>query len=219
MGASDEDVPYQKGSALQTWLLGFEFPETLILVTEQKVIFYASEKKLRYIEAMKKGPIPLETVKRNKDESQNQAALAQLIDALSSSLDGKKIGVFTKDRYQGKLVAEWKDAVKKADKFQEVDISAGVAAVMVEKDDDEIKLLRQSAKLTSVIMKRYFLAEMMDVLDSGKKVKHEALSTSLENILDDEALRKKFKLPADVCKHARGVHRALSLTLEISGAI
>ncbi|KNC97903.1 chromatin-remodeling protein SPT16 [Spizellomyces punctatus DAOM BR117] len=199
VGAAEEDAPYQKGSAVQTWLLGYEFTETLVIVTSDKVVFHTSEKKARYIEPLaKKTSLQIEIVKRTKDDAQNKAACTQLLDIISKSYDGKKIGVFAKDRYQGKLVAEWKEAIKKAGKFDQVDVSGGVASVLAVKDEDEVRTVRQASRLSALILKKYFVSEMMEIIDEGKKVKHEQMSTSMENLLSDEDLRKKYKLPADV---------------------
>jgi len=44
-GNSDEENPYRKGSALQTHLLGYEFPSTLMLLTDRTVYFVVSSSK------------------------------------------------------------------------------------------------------------------------------------------------------------------------------
>ncbi|KAI9104535.1 FACT complex subunit-domain-containing protein [Phlyctochytrium arcticum] len=200
VGAAEEDAPYQKGSAIQTWLLGYEFTETLVLVTEDKVVFYTSEKKSKYIEPLiKKGTgVTIEIVKRSKDEAANKAAVGELLQAISSSFSGKKIGTFAKDKYQGKLVTEWKDAIKSSGKLEEVDISGGVANVLAVKDDEETRTIRQASKLSCLVMKKYFVTEMMEIIDEGKKVKHEQITQNMEDLLVNEEQRKKYKFPADV---------------------
>ncbi|TPX56909.1 hypothetical protein PhCBS80983_g04205 [Powellomyces hirtus] len=199
VGASDDEAPYQKGSSLHTWLLGYEFPETMIVITGDKVIFHTSPKKAGMLEPLgKKTGIPIEVFKRTKDESANAETLKQIIELISASYGGKRLGGFTKDRYQGKLVAEWQAALKVSGKqFEDADISQGMSTLLAAKDDSELKIIKQAAKVTSVIMKKHFVSEMMDAIDEGRKVKHETMSASLENLLDDEEARKKRKLPAE----------------------
>eukprot|EP00842_Homolaphlyctis_polyrhiza_P000747 jgi/Hompol1/1673/HPOL_002486-RA len=46
MVGSGEDAPvYSKSLALQTWLLGYEFPDTIIVVTDKKILFLTTAKK------------------------------------------------------------------------------------------------------------------------------------------------------------------------------
>lgn len=44
-GADNEDELYSKSAALQTWLLGYEFPETVMVVCAKAVVVLTSKKK------------------------------------------------------------------------------------------------------------------------------------------------------------------------------
>ena len=44
-GEADEDKLYSKSQSLQTWLLGWEFPETIIVVGNRSVTMLSSKKK------------------------------------------------------------------------------------------------------------------------------------------------------------------------------
>ena len=44
-GANNEEEVYSKSKSLQTWLLGYEFPETVILVCSRSVHVLTSKKK------------------------------------------------------------------------------------------------------------------------------------------------------------------------------
>ncbi|KAJ3184411.1 FACT complex subunit spt16 [Gaertneriomyces sp. JEL0708] len=199
VGKSDEEIAFQKGIALQTWLFGYEFPETIIALTADKILILTSEKKARYIEPLAKRVRALEIIKRTKDEAVNKAGITQLINALASSHNGKKIGVIAKDRYQGQLIKEWQDALKSGDRnFEEADVSAGVATVLAVKDEDSLRNIRQAAKLSSMVMKKYFVNEMMDIIDEGKQIKHDKLSAHVEDMIHNEDARKKYKFPTDL---------------------
>ncbi|KAJ3168301.1 FACT complex subunit spt16 [Geranomyces variabilis] len=199
VGAKDEDVLYQRGTTLHTWLLGYEFPDMMILVLADKVVFHCSAKKTGLLEpVLRKAGVPFELIKRTKDEAANAEALKQLITLLAGSNGGKKIGGFLKDRSKGKLVDQWLAALKASgQEFENTDISHGVAQVLGSKDDAELKTIKAAAKLSSVILKRHFVEEMMDMVEEGKKVKHSAIAQGIENLLEDEKARKKHKLPSD----------------------
>lgn len=49
VGKTDESVPYRKSSVLHTWLLGYEFPTTALLITKTETIFITSASKGMYI--------------------------------------------------------------------------------------------------------------------------------------------------------------------------
>ena len=44
-GASNEEEIYSKSASLYTWLLGYEFPETVLLVCSRTVFVLSSSKK------------------------------------------------------------------------------------------------------------------------------------------------------------------------------
>lgn len=49
-----EDLRYLKSSALNIWLLGYEFPETIMLFMAKEVHFMCSQKKASLLEVLKK---------------------------------------------------------------------------------------------------------------------------------------------------------------------
>lgn len=42
VGKTDENVPYRKSSVLHSWLLGYEFPTTALLITKDETVFITS---------------------------------------------------------------------------------------------------------------------------------------------------------------------------------
>ncbi|KAH9327298.1 hypothetical protein KI387_007476, partial [Taxus chinensis] len=49
-----EDLRYLKSSALNIWLLGYEFPETIMLFMASQIHFLCSQKKASLLEVLKK---------------------------------------------------------------------------------------------------------------------------------------------------------------------
>ena len=72
MGKSDEMAGFHKANALQFWLLGYEFPATLFLITLEAMYIITTKKKATYLEALKDGKTPVEILVRGKDAAENQ---------------------------------------------------------------------------------------------------------------------------------------------------
>lgn len=80
LGSSDEENPYQKTTILHNWLLGYEFPATLIAVIPEKVIIITSAAKARHltsaIDLFKDSEVKLELWQRNNKDPEHNKKLA-----------------------------------------------------------------------------------------------------------------------------------------------
>ena len=190
MGSPDDDNPYQKTAALHSWLFGYEFPATLILLTTSKMTIVTSGSKARFLDGLQSGsPITIELLKRAKDVGENKAQL----DSICSQLQELgKVGVFSKDSYGGKFVDEWNAHFEPmADKVEQVDIGAGLAPALSIKDDEEVKYMRSASKATLRVLNGYFVEQMSTIIDQEKNVKHSALAEKVERVLDDTKFMAK----------------------------
>ncbi|TGZ82797.1 SPT16-domain-containing protein [Ascodesmis nigricans] len=191
-----QDGPYSKSLALQFWLLGYEFPATLFMITQEKFYIVTTAKKAKYLEPLKDGKTPIEFLIRGKDDAENKAQFEAIVEKLKK----KKVGVVTKDNPQGPFAKEWKAVYQpEAAGIEEVDISVALSTVMSVKDEMELKTMRASSRAAVALMKDYFVDEMSKIIDEEKKITHEQLSTKIEAKIDDEKFfqRKEVKLGVD----------------------
>jgi nucleosome binding factor SPN SPT16 subunit len=136
--AGDDTASFNKTAALQTYLLGFEFPSTIIIFwkASKKVTFVCSSSKakiLRQLNSQQGVEIDVR-VRAPKDES-----TASVIPDLVLSLADMKLGVIPKDKATGKLSDEWNTAVANAKAgLQTVDVTVAMSAILAVKDQDEI---------------------------------------------------------------------------------
>ncbi|KAJ3089807.1 FACT complex subunit spt16 [Quaeritorhiza haematococci] len=201
VGNASEEMSYFKSTALQTWLTGYEFPDTIIVITPEKFVFLTSQRKAAILEGLKRddGRVQIEILKRTKDEAANKEVFQQLINIMASSKDGKKAGVLVKDKFEGKFINEWKKALADSGKeFQDVDISHGAAFVLASKDEEEFRNVRAASRLTAMVMKKYVIDQIESILDEEKKITHEQFSQDVETCIQQETNKSKLGFPKDV---------------------
>ncbi|KAG9016211.1 FACT complex subunit spt16 [Tulasnella sp. JGI-2019a] len=180
-----EDEPDRKSTAFQIWLLGYEFPSTLLLIQKDKISFLCSAGKAKFLNQLDtpNSPLPIEILLQAKPKDPPTDSIAKLVTRL---LSGKRIGTLTKEQHTGRLVDEWKTAIEASEhKFDNVDISASLSACMAVKDAEELKLIRTSANLASVLLSSHFVPKLELILDRGSKTTHQALADSIEARIGD----------------------------------
>ncbi|GAA5982684.1 hypothetical protein JCM11641_002335 [Rhodosporidiobolus odoratus] len=194
-GNSDEENPYRKGSALQTYLLGYEFPSTLMLLGKRKVYFVVSASKAKLLQPISKpegsATVEVEILTRGKDEAENKKLFEKIIDVIG---DGGKVGALPKDKMGGKFVTEWQNVLAGSGKdMKEVDVAVGVSTLLAAKDSEELRNIRNASTMTSKLMS-HFSDAMSRYIDEGKKITHEQLGEEIESKLEDSKFWKKLKL-------------------------
>jgi nucleosome binding factor SPN SPT16 subunit len=192
MGKTDENAGFHKANALQFWLLGYEFPATLFVITLEAMYIITTKKKAAYLEPLKDGKTPIEILVRGKDAAENSKQFERCLDLIKTA--GKKVGVITKELSGGPFVTEWKSAFSEISKeVEEVDISAALSTVMSVKDQQELSNVRNASRATAVVMADYFVETMSDILDKDKKITHKALSDKIANKIDDDKFFASLK--------------------------
>ncbi|XP_077688214.1 FACT complex subunit SPT16 isoform X2 [Eretmochelys imbricata] len=199
----DREAYYRRVKRLygnwQTWLFGYELTDTIMVFCVDKILFMASKKKVEFLKqiANSKGSenangVPAITLLvREKNES-NKGNFEKMIEALKGSKNGKRIGVFSKDKFPGEFMKNWNDCLSK-EGFEKVDISAVVAYTIAVKEDGELNLMRKAAAITSEVFNKFFKERVMEIVDADEKVRHSKLAESVEKAIEE----KKYLSGAD----------------------
>ena len=192
MGSADEDNPYQKTAALHTWLLGYEFPATLMLFTPDKLLVFTSSNKAKFLEPLQKtSSKTIEVMLRTKDDESNKAHLATILDVIKSE---GRLGVFLKDSYKGKAVDEWNKAFETiSNDVEKVDLGSAIAPCMSIKDPDELQNIVSASAASSTALSSYFVDQMSTIVDEERKVTHLALAERVERVLENQKFLAKIK--------------------------
>ena len=186
----DEEMVYSKSNTLQSWLLGYELPDTILVMTEANIFFLASKKKIEFLRPLESNLDSSKTVPdvrllvRDK-EDKDKKNISKLIESIKSSKKGKSIGSFTKDKYPGDLMSAWKEAVK-SEGFESLDMSAAFGYIMAPKEEVEMNLIKKAAGLSSDIFSKYLKEQIMDIIDGDKKKSHIKISKDIEDQINNK---------------------------------
>ncbi|KAI0747959.1 FACT complex subunit SPT16 [Daedaleopsis nitida] len=175
-----EDEPLRKGTALQTWLLGFEFPSTFLLFQKTQLSILCSASKAKILSQLKNSdsPVPIEFYVQAKPKEPPTDALPRFLQTYASH---DRVATLVKETHSGKLVDEWNKAVSDSEKKPTViDMSPAVASFLAVKDEEELKCVRTAANLTSTLLAHYVAPKLETILDREAKISHEAFAAQIE---------------------------------------
>ncbi|KKK24131.1 hypothetical protein P175DRAFT_0523793 [Aspergillus ochraceoroseus IBT 24754] len=198
MGKTDEANSFQKSNAIHFWLLGYEFPATLLVFTPEVVYVVTTAKKAKHLEPLKGGKIPVEILVTTKDPEEKTKVFEKCIGVIKAA--GPKVGILPKDTAAGPFAEDWKRIYGNiSGELEEVDIAPALSTACFSiKDTDELVSIRNASRACSGLMSEYFVDEMSRLLDEEKQMTHKALSIRIDAKIDDEKFFNKLaKLPSE----------------------
>lgn len=200
VGSSNQEAPYQKTTILHDWVIGYEFPATLMAFVPNKIVIITSGSKAKHLNKAvnifkddTSSNIELEIWQRNNKEPEHNKKLFENVIELMKSA-GNKIGLPQKDSYQGKFMNEWnplwEEAIKSHD-FKIVDISIGLSNIWEIKDETEQALIAVASRGSDKFM-NLMSDEMVRAVDEELKITNSKLSDKIEAKIDDMKFLKKI---------------------------
>lgn len=203
---TSEDLRYLKSSALNIWLLGYEFPETIMVFMNKQIHFLCSQKKANLLETVKKSAkeavgadVIMHVKAKNDDGTSSMEDILRAVRGQSKS-ESPVVGYIAKEVPEGKLLETWSEKLSTS-ALQLSDVTNGFSEVFAVKDSTEITCVRKAAYLTSSVMKNFVVPKLEKTIDEENKVSHSALMDDTEKMILDP-LKVKVKLKAenvDIC--------------------
>ncbi|XP_022719587.1 FACT complex subunit SPT16-like [Durio zibethinus] len=204
-----EDLRYLKSSALNIWLVGYEFPETIMVFLKKQIHFLCSQKKASLLDVVKKSAreaVDVEVVIHVKAKGDDGTGLMDSIfRAIYSQTNSGDhhvpvVGQISRETPEGKFLETWDEKLKNA-KFELSDVTNGFSDLFAVKDETELTNVKKAAFLTSSVMRQFVVPKLEKVIDEERKVSHSALMDDTEKTILEPA-RIKVKLKAeniDIC--------------------
>lgn len=185
-GASSEENTYSKSAAMHLFLMGYEFSDTIIVITKNSFYFMSSAKKVGYMEtavAGKSTTITAHFLTKVKDDGQNRESFHNMLGVIRKA-GGKKLGSLYKATYEGPFIPAWHDVIE-VGSLEKVEVASAYGLFLSVKDDVELESCKRAAVLSNKVMKHGFVTEMEGVIDNDTKIKHEDLASKIEQIIYD----------------------------------
>ncbi|KAG2311110.1 hypothetical protein Bca4012_025566 [Brassica carinata] len=203
-----DDLRYLKSSALNIWLLGYEFPDTVMVFTSKKIHFLCSKTKASVLEVVKRPAldelrIDVAIYVKAKGEDvtgQMDAILGDLTVGNGKEEPQVVVGHIAREAPEGKFLETWTERLKTAG-FRFGDITAGLSDLFAVKDGTEIINVKKSAYLAYSVMKNVVVPKLENVIDEEKDVTHSLLMDLTEKAIL-EPTKANVKLRAenvDIC--------------------
>ncbi|KNZ75316.1 FACT complex subunit SPT16 [Termitomyces sp. J132] len=177
---ASEDEPMRKGTCLQQWLLGYEFPSTLFLFQKDRISILCSASKAKILSQIEHsaGSVKIEILAQAKGKDAPNDSLSKFVEVYASQTC---VGTLTKESHSGKLVGDWEALVKGLESKPEiVDIGPVVSSFMAVKDSEELKNVQVAAALTSTLLKHHVAPKLEAILDKESKITHDMLAAQIE---------------------------------------
>ncbi|KAJ1431655.1 FACT complex subunit-domain-containing protein [Ochromonadaceae sp. CCMP2298] len=185
MGAVGDDVNYSKSTSVHLYLFGYEFADSLIVITKNNFYFMATAKKCGMLEkdlGGKHESIQLNCLIRTKDEGQNREFFNELANAVRKS--GKRLGSLYKSTHEGSFIPSWLGFVDQS-QLEKIELAPALGLFLAQKDEAELDLCKRAAVLSNKVMKHGFVQAMETAVENATKVSHDALTQQVEEIIMD----------------------------------
>ena len=186
---NDSQSNQTRTSNYQLYLLGYEFTESIIVISKKRIIFFLGSKKKSMLDSLPKtknynGP-EIEFVIREVKAS-NEKAITAILNNL-----GPKIGLLTTEKGLGVTTEEFYNSFEALNKIP-IDISVFMDKIFFVKQTDEIEYIKVSAKYSSYIA-NCTLKKIEKAIDSDKEVSNLSITTTIKEYTTKEPFLNRFK--------------------------
>lgn len=193
-GIEDDDIVKLKTVAIQSWLYGFEFINTISVVTPKTIVFFGNKEKIKLLanmkDAAKKAGKDLVFV--TKSDKLEDREFDELFAAMAR-LRLKRLGVFGNEKQKGKMIEKFEDQSQNLG-YEQVDVGQRVQEMLSVKDADALVAVKTCATVTAHFFGK-FIAQIEDVVNDNVRISHQEISKQMDETLQKSkaSLERDFK--------------------------
>lgn len=160
-----------------------------MVFAENTICLLASKKKIDFLKPAEtskdeNGGVAVKLLVRDRSDK-DEANFKTLISTIKESKNGKTLGVFSKENYVGEFMDAWRAALKK-ENFETVDVGSALGYVIAPKEESELITIKKASMVTVDVFNKYLKDQIMEIIDSDKKVKHSKLCEGVESAITDK---------------------------------
>ncbi|EEA07011.1 uncharacterized protein CMU_033960 [Cryptosporidium muris RN66] len=211
-GSAQDDGSIYKSTTIHYWLFGFEFSDTLLLLTRTKeiVILTSSKKVAIFKQLVDTAPSHYPSIKVTLIErNNNDEPLERLGRICVDVTDGNNMNLgrvedITKQRTQ--FISQCEEYFKSNEPFSSATVTLvnhALSYILCYKDSIELSLCKKASTLSVQMIKNIILQRIEVILDKEFQETHQSIGKRAEKALDDTNILKtwqaKYELdPSDV---------------------
>eukprot|EP00927_Polykrikos_kofoidii_P070199 TRINITY_DN6618_c0_g1_i1.p1 TRINITY_DN6618_c0_g1~~TRINITY_DN6618_c0_g1_i1.p1 ORF type:complete len:1746 (-),score=308.35 TRINITY_DN6618_c0_g1_i1:324-5561(-) len=192
-GTQIDDGQKNKIMALHSWLFGYEFPDTAIVVLRDgHVVVCATEKKTQLLRVALKFTDTTFITRPPKVKGLEPAQANELLTALRRLRTDPRssfiVGLLEPQLQDSSFAVGVLKAVDGWDQVSTVNVDAGISTLLSTKDAEELDLHQGAGNIAAVLMRFRFLKKLELVIDTEMTTTHRALCDELEEAVENQEI-------------------------------
>lgn len=194
---NDTNCEQTKTSNLHEYILGYDFTESLIVITKKRIIFFLASKKFMLIENMlkpKEITLEIKLFLRNPNGN-NEETLEKIFDLVikdnNNEFNKMKIGMLN-EKGIGNLINEFWNFLKTKENNYEIFYLPQITnEFFIIKDNEELENIKISSKFACTLL-NYLNQKFENIIDNEKKISHFDICNDIKKISENSNFQKKF---------------------------
>lgn len=175
LGPTDEANNESEASSFFHWLLGFEFPDSLIAFHDGSVSFLSSKKKIDLLQQLKSSKISTAFFTRNKDD-ETMGYTAILRDIREKS----KVGCLSRSMLSNDFASKWMQFLNDSHRFV-VEVVNSVSSIWEKKDPQELEYISYAGQFCEILLSEVILESLKKNFNTSVSVLENKLLASVES--------------------------------------
>ncbi|CEM04056.1 unnamed protein product [Vitrella brassicaformis CCMP3155] len=196
-GKSSDEASEGKTSAVHLWLLGYDFPDTLMVLTRKRDVYFLTKaKKLAHLNQIKTTLDGVHLLTSSPED--NPANFKTIVDALKGddengvSMEERRVGVITKETHEGSFASDWQQQLEQSG-VPQTPINEGLSLVMCVKEECERESIKKASQVSCSIYKDVLVDMIEDTLDKEVKKTHKDIAAKADNSIESDKITKRWK--------------------------